>query len=266
MWVVERLEESEYFLGNLIDCIGDEFTFNLNAFLSASRSVTFVMQKCLAGVPDFDRWYERQRAHMRADEAMQFFLTLRNISQKQGPVAIVGGGSLRRRSTYRFVSVGVKVPQELAHRDVARCCADHLQKLAQVVVDFYNQCPFHACVGRALTVEGMRALGYSLHDVVELLGLPPGYTEVGEKFPIGQTLGVLGSEVDAIDPALLNRLANGEFLRDGAPIHFEQETGADLIDTVARMIDENSPAARNPRQLFLSAVVERIRAFDHNPD
>ena len=81
---VEKLLEAEHFLARLNQSDGLEFQFELNAFLSASRSVTFVLQKALADAPGFAVWYEQQQARMKADAAMRFFLELRNISLSTG--------------------------------------------------------------------------------------------------------------------------------------------------------------------------------------
>lgn len=81
---VEKLLEAEYFLARLRHSSGLEFQFELNAFLSASRSLTFVLQKSMSNVPHFSEWYRLQQASMRADLAMRFFLELRNVSQKEG--------------------------------------------------------------------------------------------------------------------------------------------------------------------------------------
>jgi hypothetical protein len=48
---LEKLQEAEHFLARMAISQGIEFQFELNAFLSAARSVTFVTQKSLAHVP-----------------------------------------------------------------------------------------------------------------------------------------------------------------------------------------------------------------------
>ena len=44
-----------------------EFQYELNAFLSASRAVSFVLQKAMAGVKGFDTWYNERRAEMKRE-------------------------------------------------------------------------------------------------------------------------------------------------------------------------------------------------------
>lgn len=115
---VEKLLEAEHFLARMVQSDGLEFQFELNALLSASRSVTFVLQKALAGVLGFAVWYDQQQVRMKADAAMRFFLELRNISQKQGPVSFVGGSLPSGGWTYRFVGRPHAVPEALLGRDV----------------------------------------------------------------------------------------------------------------------------------------------------
>lgn len=105
-------------MGRLARADGLEFQFELNAFLSASRSVTFVLQKAMAGVPSFADWYIERQAAMKADAAMRYFLELRNVSQKQGPVSFVGSALPGSGWTYRFVGDPFDVPPELTGVDI----------------------------------------------------------------------------------------------------------------------------------------------------
>lgn len=256
---IERLEECEHFLGRMAKADHAEFKFELNAFLSASRSVTFVLQKAQARAPGFDEWYSTQKEVMKQDAAMVFFLELRNVSQKEGPVSYVGGGTLGGGATYRFLSTRTKVPEELVQRDIGDCCAGHLQKLAALVLKYCREFPFNACVASALTPEGMAALGFTFRDVEALLGLPPGYTDVGgSKFSIADKLRILRSEVDSVDVPTLERLASGQFEAYGRPILFPRGTGHELLDDVARVIDCEPETRSNPRVAFLKAIFGRV--------
>ncbi|MBJ2332956.1 hypothetical protein [Dickeya solani] len=95
--------EAEYFFKRSINLDGLEFQFVLNAFLSASRSVTFVLQKAMSGVDGFSTWYGLQQSEMKSDLSMHFFVELRNLTQKEGPVSYFGGFLPNALCTYRFV-------------------------------------------------------------------------------------------------------------------------------------------------------------------
>ncbi|MGE4305690.1 MAG: hypothetical protein AB7E24_16870 [Novosphingobium sp.] len=255
---VEKLLEAEHFLARMAASDGLEFQFELNAFLSASRSLTFVIQKTLSGVPGFTVWYEQQQVRMKADAAMRFFLELRNISQKQGPVSFVGGSRPGGRWTYRFVGRPLAVPEELLGRDIAECCAAHLTKLGALLTECASAFPFHSCPARALTEEGMAVLGYGWQDVEAALGLPSGYTEVAD-VPAADKLRILAREIEPLDQESIERIAKGDFRAGGMRLQFSKASGRDLVDDVAAMMGSGSADAQQPRNVFLGAIMKRIR-------
>jgi len=254
---LERLLEAEHFLARLLGSNGPEFQFELNAFLSASRSVSFVLQKAMARVPGFDAWYESQQELMKADAAMQFFLELRNISQKQGPVSFVGGSLPNGRWSYRFVGLPHAVPPELVGQDIGACCAGHLVKLANVILACFRAFPFHACPARAFTEEGMTALGYSFADVEVALGLPPGFTDVGN-FPAAEKLKALSREIEPLDVGEIERIAGGDLRSNGTPLEILICSGRDLIDDMATLMDPRQGDGGSPRKVFIQAIMKRI--------
>ena len=262
---IEKLLEAEYFLGGLTTSSGSEFGYNLNAFLSACRSATFVMQKSMSRVTGFGAWYDDRRQLMKSDPAMGFFLELRNISQHEGPVSYVGGSIPHSPGwTYRFAGNREAVPTALVGRDVAAACGEHLAKLAGVVAEFRTAFPHECCLHSALSVEGIRHLSYSLDDVGGLLGLPPGYLDVGQDIPIEQKLRVLRREFEPIDLDGLERLTHGRFQRGGECLAFAPSSGRDLTDDIARLVESGSGAESVPRVAFLTAIGRRIQEVDRD--
>ncbi|RWX60991.1 hypothetical protein [Mesorhizobium sp. M2A.F.Ca.ET.039.01.1.1] len=259
---VERLREAEYFLVRLPMTHGLEFQANLNAFLSASRSVTFLLQSSLAHVPGFEDWYRLRRQEMSVDPAMRFFLDLRNISQKQGPVSYVGSGQPDGTSTHRFVAGQRPVPPELVCRDIAECCAEHVMKLARLLHSYFVAFPVHACPVHAFTEEGMITLGYTLADVEEALGLPDGYISAAAPPPIGEALRYLQRELEPLNVADLERLSVGEFQRDCETVKFPKASGGHLVDDVAAIIELSQGSVTHPRNVFMAAVMKRIDDMD----
>lgn len=260
---VEKLLEAEHFLARMVEANGLEFQFELNAFLSASRSVTFVLQKDLADVPGFAVWYKEQQARMTADAAMRFFLELRNISQKQGPVSFVGGSLPSGGWTHRFVGQPYAVPDALSGRDVRTCCAAHLTKLATLLAECTRTFPFYSCPGRAFTEEGMMSLGYGWQDVEAALGLPPGYTEVGD-FPAAEKLRILSREIEPLDQESIERIARGDLQANGARLQFLHSSGTDLVDDIAAMISPSSAHSGSPRDVLLGAILKRINDVERS--
>ena len=258
---LERLLEAEYFLAGLSRSSGLEFQFELNAFLSASRSVTFVLQKAMANVSDFQAWYEHQQAIMKADTVMRFFLELRNVSQKQGPVSFIGGSRIGGGWTYRFVGRQHPVPPGLVGRDVGACCAAHLIKLGNLLLACFDTFPFHSCPSLAFTEDGMATLGYTFADVERALGLPPGYTDVGD-FPVAEKLRILSREIEPLDIGEVKRIVAGDLRADGAPLEIQETSGRDLVDDIAAMIAGPGGDGVPPNALFIRAIMKRISDID----
>jgi hypothetical protein len=71
----DKLLEAQYFLKQmkLVYQDDDEFRYNLSAFLSAIRSVTWHMQKQYERVQKFKRWYEAKRSEMKSDTELKLF-------------------------------------------------------------------------------------------------------------------------------------------------------------------------------------------------
>ncbi len=92
---VFKLQEAEYFLSQMKKTVGNmtEFIFNVIAFVSAARSVTYVMQKeykksvgeeCEGEDDPFWKWYvSNVREPLKKDEDAVYFNTLRVKFLKQ---------------------------------------------------------------------------------------------------------------------------------------------------------------------------------------
>jgi len=207
--VEERLLEAEYFARRLHRLHGERFSYDLNAFLSAARSVTFLLQKEMAHVPAFEVWWNDRREQLRGDSACQFFMKLRNFSQKEGCVLMVGTSSGARggRWVYHFGGNISPVPAQLLCRDVAECCREHVAKLARIVLACTDEFPYFTCPRRALTPEGVEALELSLDDINEILGFPRGWSDTGDPATDDRRLLVLREHVDGLDFTAIKGLA-----------------------------------------------------------
>lgn len=86
--VKDALDEADYFYQKMeaTSNVPREFRFNLNAFISRARAVTWVLKKQFSGNQRFSDWYAVQEKIMREDELMSFFVQARNISLKEKPI------------------------------------------------------------------------------------------------------------------------------------------------------------------------------------
>lgn len=245
--VEERLMETDFFVRQLMRARPDTVGYFLNAFLSAARSVTFLLQKELAHVSGFRQWWEAQRLVLSADTTARFFLELRNFSQKEGRVSLTGAKAGQGRSsrwTFRFVGVQTSVPDDLLGIDAADACSDHIAKLARVVLACMEALPFHTCPSVALSTAGIEALGLDAQEMCKALGLP--FVDSDDGLPWR----VLRDQVDAVDVATIRKLASGRSrrLRRRSPTASEA-LSVELLPSLERQL--RGPAASlNMAQAF----------------
>ena len=86
--VCEKLDEAKYFLERMRQSTASPqgFKYNLSAFLSAARSVTFVLQAHYARMPDFHEWYAG--LELDEDPLLKFFNMGRVTAVHKGPVPV----------------------------------------------------------------------------------------------------------------------------------------------------------------------------------
>lgn len=75
-----KLEEASYFLSMMKQTFNDDsnnFIYNLNAFISASRSITFFMQIQYDKKDGFNKWYYNEREKMKKDPDLVLLNELR---------------------------------------------------------------------------------------------------------------------------------------------------------------------------------------------
>jgi hypothetical protein len=238
--VEERLQEANYFAKRIgKHRFSHEVAYELNAFLSAARSVTFLLQKEMSRVVGFTSWWDLQRSQLTSDASAVFFHRLRNFSQKEGRVSLVsttGPAGPRGRWTHRFAGNEDPVPQALLHRDVVECCREHVAKLAQMVLACAAQFPFHSRPSRVLTGPGVEALGISLEDIEETLGFPRGWTAL-EGADVEMRCRLLRRHVDGVDFPAIRRLANWRPKQMSTSVTASTRLSSDLARTLVEQLE-----------------------------
>lgn len=81
-----KLMEAHHYFEKVLSVLHNELLlrFALNAFLSALRSVTWVLQKEAHDLAGFADWYEKRQQEMKADPTLKKVVELRNVAEKLG--------------------------------------------------------------------------------------------------------------------------------------------------------------------------------------
>ena len=136
-----KVEEAEYFLSMMKQTIDDEsnnFIFNLNAFLSSARSITFFMQKQYDKKDGFKKWYSTKQEKMMEDPDLKFNVRARNQISHEKPIEIFRDFTLiPTSSNYETCDFSVdKLSFTENEKDIIQFSEIQLEKLNQLV----NEC------------------------------------------------------------------------------------------------------------------------------
>src|SRR5215204_4740198 len=82
MQTENKLKEAKYFFNQMKDNLNNPeiLGYNLSAFVTAARTVTWFMQKEYASNPKFSSWYETKQREMKSDSVCKFFHDLRTAN------------------------------------------------------------------------------------------------------------------------------------------------------------------------------------------
>lgn len=164
----DKLNEAGFFLCKMSGAADDRdaFRFNLSAFLSAARSVTWVMQKQYAHSQSFSEWLTKKQAEMSANGLMQYFVEQRNQVTKQRaitssfPVNIYFDQEENKALSIYFIDGTGKTAQPLnidrvpmnapgclyyfkdfPEKDAVSLCQDYLNEVERIVSDWESRFP-----------------------------------------------------------------------------------------------------------------------------
>ncbi|MCE4286601.1 hypothetical protein LYZ77_17190 [Xanthomonas hortorum pv. vitians] len=183
--VEEKLREAEYFLHLLSKTSrhSQEAKFSFSAFVSASRSVTFVLQASLTGIEGFEEWYATAQATLRTDQLAPHFVEFRNSTQKTGenPIGRVGHAHLRQYLAGQLN--GLAPTHVLVHPrtselvDALDVCNSYLTSVTRIVYDCYVRFRTFVDPQWYFTEEAFKISGKTLTDALQEMGYPPSWLD-----------------------------------------------------------------------------------------
>ena len=116
----------------------DLFRQNTNQFLQTSRTVTFIIQKNKATIPDFDAWYKKEVLQAWTDDrVMTWAKDARNVVEKEGDLEMQS--TLRASVLFSYLSDEDMVLEtsrkELLKADIEQLLQAALRKLPPGIAD-----------------------------------------------------------------------------------------------------------------------------------
>jgi len=180
--VEAKLAEARFFLEQLEGAGLNVFAARcyFSAFVTAARSVTFVLKAVLAHASGFPEWYQAWERALGSDPVARYLLRQRNKVQKTGETGMSAGSMTRTADgelvvTHYFASEGA----EAVEGDVLGACRAYAERLEQVVADARKVFPRETDPDWLFEEENLRSEGLTVEDLEERLGLPRGWTAPG---------------------------------------------------------------------------------------
>jgi hypothetical protein len=183
--VEDKLHEAEFFLDQLR--VSSRLSFDaqcyFSAFVSAARSVTWVLQATMSGIPGFESWYEVAQAKLKADPLAPFFVEIRNRSEKRGlnPLDQVTLDHLREdlfqqmrqhKRSHVLVLPDAHSKGSTVLADAVQASTLYFTSLVNVVFECHDRFRFVVDPQWYFTQDNFSAMGKTFEDAVVELGFP----------------------------------------------------------------------------------------------
>jgi len=179
--VATKVGEAEYFLEQLKGAQGHYrvFSYNLSAFVSAVRSITFSMQAVMSKYPNFPEWYALHQQVLKEDLLAKYFLNLRNLTQKVGTVPVGHTGMMRDGEIIHLsYFVSVEELKDAPNGEVTKLATQYFKSILSLVKKCYEDFWAYVDPRAIFTEKGLDFLGWTIEDIEESVGLPRGWTDI----------------------------------------------------------------------------------------
>ncbi|ODT72218.1 MAG: hypothetical protein ABS75_05355 [Pelagibacterium sp. SCN 63-23] len=198
----------------------DAFRLAIQSAIQTARTVSFVLQKNKAAIPNFEAWYGRWQAELGSIPLMTWMLNTRNFIEKEGDLTInsvvraeIIGSHLENGPRYEISARLFDTPWKIIKRIPNTAYGDHLRAHGTFQIQrrwVENTLPEY---------ELLDAVGIAFGHLCRLVG--DAHKQVGLKSalsekaaPDGRLPCMIGSEVDR---------SQRYYLSNGRPVDFERK-------------------------------------------
>lgn len=178
-WLIDgKLREADFFLEKLRNAPDiDDARYYFSAFLSAARSVTFALQKCIGGMAHFDTWYEDRQKELKDHPTATYFKTIRD------QVIHEGLNPLERhvRGVGGIIGSNFYLVEGAPEQDVVVAATSYMAILVRIAGEAYQRFWTSVDLPATFTTENLAARGQTIEDIEEEFGYPRAWSAGGER-------------------------------------------------------------------------------------
>jgi len=163
-----KLFETDFFLDKIKESKKSIDTkrhaeYYFSAFLSSSRSVTFVMQSAFSKLPGFTEWYATSQDILKKSELARFFVEARNSSQKEGTTYFNITRFYQGETSFYFSNDGEFkfAPKD----DMVVSSEQYFGLLLNIVSDFFKQFGDHVDPKKYYSMDKLKERGQTVKQL-----------------------------------------------------------------------------------------------------
>lgn len=188
--VEDKLFEAEFFLNRLEESPNHSFEVKcyFSAFVSAARSITFSLQSCMKGVPEFDFWYKGIQTTLRRNALSLYFVSARNAALHEGrnpaneiPLELLEDAlflQLHKESKPLLAIPGLSNKDEPSLIDANEACHKYFKILLSIVYECYSRFKTTVDPRWYLTEDNFTQMAKTFSDALVEMGYPHEWAEM----------------------------------------------------------------------------------------
>lgn len=188
--VENKALETEFHLKNFESSYKKNKVFEsqcyFNAFLSATRSMTMVLQFVMKDTEDFNEWYKEQTSRLKEIKNLQFFVNFRNDSIHQGKNFVFSADwSLNSENDEReletfFKPESFQIFRSKISKDILNASREYFTALLRVIQQCYVKYGAIIDPDQYWTIKNIESKRLTCEDVEESMGFPRGWTGISK--------------------------------------------------------------------------------------
>lgn len=187
-YIENKVLEAEFHLKNFKSSYKMNKIFEsqcyFNAFLSAARSITMVLQFVMKDIEDFNEWYKKQTTWLKESDTLRYFVDFRNDSIHQGKNFVISADwnvnseSGERELETFFKTESLQIFRSKISKDILNASGEYFTTLLRIIQQCYVKYGAIIDPDQYWTIENIENKKLTCEDIEESMGFPRGWTEI----------------------------------------------------------------------------------------
>jgi hypothetical protein len=173
-WLIDgKLREADFFVEKLRGAPDlDDARYYFSAFVSAARSITFALQKCIGPLAQSDAWYGERQSELKNHAVAKYFKSIRDQVIHEGLIPLGD----HARGVGGIVGSDFYLVGDAPEQNVVTAGTKYMALLVRITGDAYEHFWTSLDLPETLTSEELAARGQTIEDIEAEFGFPRGWS------------------------------------------------------------------------------------------